>query len=432
MSNTQQLHTSTDARIQVLRNMGFELRIRRSESGDKLLSNLFNLTQLLRHHPIFRGRARYDDFAESMTWEADGGEPERVTDYHIDLIRYECEDRWGVAFSQDKAWSAFEIVAKENRSNPLLSHLNSLRGQWDGKERAHLLLSSYLGAEDTNINRSYSVRWLLSIIARAHATISNPVKVDTTLVLYGGQGIGKSTALECICFAYVFGAVYFGDSEINMDNYKEAVQSIQGKLLYEIQELAKRSKSQETEKAFLTRKIDDVRLPYRRSNEQFARRTVFCATTNKKNVLHDATGSRRFWCVDLGNKKIDIDRLRGDLPQIWAEILHYYDTGEQHHLTDAEEALRIESAQDFTDPHPLTDAVIDIAERLQSPCTVAQIIERLYESSDPTKDSTRHLDKSTRQNQAIISDILQSNGFVYGRRAAPYNPNVRLRGWWKG
>jgi len=110
-----------------------------------------------------------------------------------------------------------------------------------------------------------------------------------------------------------------------MDNYRDAVQSIQGKLIYEIQELAKRSKSQETEKAFLTRKIDDVRLPYKRSNEQFPRRTVFCATTNKKNVLHDATGSRRFWCVDLGSKKIDIDQLRKDLPQIWSEALHYYD-----------------------------------------------------------------------------------------------------------
>jgi len=117
----------------------------------------------------------------------------------------------------------------------------------------------------------------------------------------------------------------------------------------------------------------------------------------------------------------------------------------QWHLTDEEELLRIDSAQDFTDPHPLTDAVIDIAERLPSPCTVAQIIKRLYESSDPTKDSTRyldkstkhpdkstkHLDKSTRQNQAIISDILQSNGFVYARRKLPYSEE-RIRGWWKG
>ena len=103
----------------------------------------------------------------------------------------------------------------------------------------------------------------------------------------------------------------------------------------------------------------------------------------------------------------------------------------QWHLTDEEEILRIDSAQDFTDPHPLTDAVIDIAERLPSPCTVAQIIEKLYESSDPTKDSTRHLDKSTRQNQAIISDILQSNGFVYARRRLPYSEQ-RVRGWWKG
>ena len=430
MSNTQQLHISTDARVQVLQNLGFELRIKRTDAGDRVLPSLFNLTQLLRHHPIFSGRARYDDFCEEMTFESMDGEAETITDYTIDMIRYECEDRWGVAFKKDISWSAIEIVAKENCSNPLLDHLNSLRGEWDGKSRASLLLSKYLGAEDTPINKAYSLRWLLSIVARAHARLSSPVKVDTTLVLYGGQGIGKSTALETLCFADQFGSKYFGDSELNMDNYRDAVQSIQGKLIYEIQELAKRSKSQETEKAFLTRKIDDVRLPYKRSNEQFPRRTVFCATTNKKNVLHDATGSRRFWCVDLGSKKIDIDQLRKDLPLIWSEALHYYDQGVQHFLTDEEELLRIDSAQDFTDPHPLTDAVIDIAERLPSPCTVAQIIERLYESSDPTKDSTRHLDKSTRQNQAIISDILQSNGFVFARRKLPYSEE-RFRGWWK-
>ena len=214
-----------------------------------------------------------------------------------------------------------------------------------------------------------------------------------------------------------------------MDKYKEAVQSIQGKLIYEIQELARRSKSVEVEKAFLTRKIDDVRLPYKRANEKFPRRTVFVATTNKKNVLHDATGSRRFWCVDLGKKKIDIAKLKRDLSLIWSEVLYHYDQGVPHYLTDEEEKLREQSAQDFTDPHPLTDAVLDIAERLKAPITTARIIEELYSNPDPTKDSMKHLDKSTRQNQNIINDILLAHGYEYGRRKSAFSEK-RLRGWW--
>jgi predicted P-loop ATPase len=430
MSNTQRLHSTQDARIVALQNLGFEIRIRRTDSGDKILAVLFNITQLLRHYPLFQNRARYDQFAQVVMWENEQGIKERISDYHIDTIRLECEDRWGVAFSADKVWSAVELVAKENAYNPILKHFESLRGKWKGKKkRAERFLIDYLGAADTEINRAYSLRFLLSVVARAYATIDKPVKVDTTLVLYGGQGIGKSTALEALCFSDTFGSIYFGDSELSMDKYKEAVQSIQGKLIYEIQELARRSKSVEVEKAFLTRKIDDVRLPYKRANEKFARRTVFVATTNKKNVLHDATGSRRFWCVDLGKKKIDITKLKKDLSLIWSEVLYYYDKKEQHYLTDKEEKLREQSAQDFTDPHPLTGAVLEIAERLHPPITTARIIEELYSNPDPTKDSMKHLDKSTRQNQNIINDILQSNGYEYGRKKAKMSDR-RVRGWW--
>ena len=100
----------------------------------------------------------------------------------------------------------------------------------------------------------------------------------------------------------------------------------------------------------------------------------------------------------------------------------------QWYLTDEEEKLREQSAQDFTDPHPLTDAVLDIAERLKAPITTARIIEELYSNPDPTKESNRHLEKSTRQNQNIINDILQSNGYEYARKRMPYSEK-RMRGW---
>ena len=440
MTNTQRLH-NRDARIVALLNLGFELRVRRTDSGDRVLGSLFNITQILRHYPTYKNRARYDDFANVVCW-TNNNVAERINDYHIDCIRLDAEDRWGVSFTSDKVWSAVEIVAKENAYNPITDYFDSIRGQWQKKKkRAHKFLIDYLGAQDTKINRAYSLRFLLSVVARAYATIDKPVKVDTTLVLYGGQGIGKSTALETLCFSDALGSAYFGDSEISMDRYKEAVQSIQGKLIYEIQELARRSKSVEVEKAFLTRKIDDVRLPYKRANEKFPRRTVFVATTNKKNVLHDATGSRRFWCVDLGKKKIDIAKLKEDVSLIWSEVLYYYDNKEQHYLTDEEEKLRQQSAQDFTDPHPLTDAVLDIAERLTAPITTARIIEELYkpkkvsnaqnyfQNNIKQSHSVKHLEKSTRQNQNIINDILQSNGYEYGRKKCE-ELKKRVRGWW--
>ena len=101
----------------------------------------------------------------------------------------------------------------------------------------------------------------------------------------------------------------------------------------------------------------------------------------------------------------------------------------QWYLTDEEEKLRMVSAQDFTDPHPLTDPVLDIMERLPAPVTTARIIEELYSSPDLTKDTNKHLDKSTRQNQNIINDILLSHGYEFGRRRAAHSDR-RVRGWW--
>ena len=426
--STVQLHAARDARIQLLRNLGFEVRIRSTQTGDYVIASLFNLVQLLRNHPEFAGRCRYDEFCQECQYRsADDGEWERLQDIHIDELRFEFEDKWGVAFSGPNIWSAVNIVCRDNAVNPILDYFETLRGKWSPahKSRAELLLSEYMGAEDTPINRAYSKRWLISIIARAHATVENPVKVDTMLVLYGGQGIGKSTALQTIALEHVYGCRFFGDSELDMTKYKESVQSIQGKLIYELQELAKRTKDVETEKAFLTRKVDDVRLPYQRSNQKIARVGVFARTTNRKNVLTDASGSRRFWCVDLGYKKINIPKLRADIESIWAEALFYYDMQEQWHLTDAEELLRIEAAEDFVDAHPLTEPVLAAAKKFHPmPATVSRIIEELY-------DVEKYLDKSTRRNQAIINDILLSNGYVYAKRQHPYDDKKRINGWWK-
>ena len=70
MTNTQRLHNQ-DARIVALQNFGFEIRVRRTDSGDRVLASLFNITQLLRHYPLFQGRARYRYLQSSGRSSAD-------------------------------------------------------------------------------------------------------------------------------------------------------------------------------------------------------------------------------------------------------------------------------------------------------------------------------------------------------------------------
>jgi predicted P-loop ATPase len=432
MSNTVQLHAARDARIQVLHNLGFEIRTRTTQTGEYVKASLFNLVQLLRHHPYFKDRARYDEYSNEVQWQNESGVWQRIKDLHVDQIRYTCEDRWAVAFTAANTWSAVGIVAMENKVNPVKDYFDSLVGKWKPSmgSKASKLLSYYMNAEDTKLHRAYSIRWLVSIVARAYATLETPVIAHAMLVLYGEQGIGKSTALRTLALAHKFKHRYFGDADLDMSRYKESVQSIQGKMIYELQELAKRTKDVEIEKAFLSRIEDDVRLPFKRANEQIVRRAIFARSVNRKNVNTDASGSRRFWFVDLGSSKIKIAELERDLDDIWAEIVYYYNAGVQWHLTDEEEELRIQAAEEFTDAHPLTDAVLKAANKLAGdslllPVTVTDIIEHLYESED-----NRHLDKQTRRNQAIINDILIAAGWRYARRNHPYDKKKRVRGWW--
>jgi len=263
------------------------------------------------------------------------------------------------------------------------------------------------------------------------------VKVDTVLVLYGRQGRLKSTALSVIAMDYKFGKKYFSDTPFDMAN-KDAHLMTQGKILVELQELAKRSKDKEVEKSFISLQIAEFRPPFKRCRIRIPKKCVYAATTNKNLILTDATGSRRFWPVIVGqtkqdetNWKIDITGLRENIEQIWSEAKHLYDHDEPWWLTDVEESLRMETAADFTDRHPLHEKIMIHAKskaNAQGFVQVTQIIDALYKDPDQTNFNTKHLEKSNRQNKAIIADVLTDEGFEYKRRSVN---GTTVRGWFR-
>ena len=103
-------------------------------------------------------------------------------------------------------------------------------------------------------------------------------------------------------------------------------------------------------KAFMTSGTDRFRPPYGRRTVRQPRQCVFAGTVNPEGsgYLKDATGGRRFWPVEC--TKIDIEALKHDREQLWAQAVALYREGycwwlDTQDLEDAAKAQQAERLQ---------------------------------------------------------------------------------------
>jgi putative DNA primase/helicase len=88
-------------------------------------------------------------------------------------------------------------------------------------------------------------------------------------------------------------------------------------------------------KGFLTADRDKVRRPYGKSDSEYPRRTVFCATVNDDYFLVDSTGNSRWWTIPV--VAVNYNH-RIDMQQVFAQFATYYEAGMTWWLTPEEEA----------------------------------------------------------------------------------------------
>ena len=223
---------------------------------------------------------------------------------------------------------------------PVRHYLEAL--SWDGVERISTWLSVYGGADDLPITRRMGRAWMIAAVARA---LQPGCKADCALILEGGQGVGKSSAARVLA-----SEDWFSDSLRDLDS-KDASAALRGRWIIELPELsAVRRSATEAVKAFLSRTEERYRPAYGRTEVIEPRRCVFIGTTNRTDYLNDDTGNRRFWPVSI--RRFDLDALRRDRDQLWAEAVAAYRTGEPWWLDrEAEtEAAALTSQRQADDP----------------------------------------------------------------------------------
>lgn len=269
-----------------------------------------NVITVLSSDPQWKGRIRLNQFAARI--ELDG---ELITDTDETGIAIELDRAYGLVIVSSRVSEAIAYVAGQNAYHPVREYLEGVTWERD-TPRLGGLLADYLGAADTPLHREISMRWAVGAVAR----IFEPgCKLDTCLILVGPQGGMKSSALQALAVR----PAWFSDSAIDFRS-KEAYHALSsGIWLYELAELASlRPREAETVKAFLSASIDRYRPAYARHVVERRRSTVFCGTTNDQEFLRDATGSRRFWPVRVGN--IDLGAIERDRDLLWAEAVSLY------------------------------------------------------------------------------------------------------------
>ncbi|MBY6163101.1 virulence-associated E family protein [Mameliella alba] len=292
------------------------------DEKDRPIWNMANALMLLNHHEDWRGVLAFNEFAVRRELlrpvpSHGGGEfPRPLEDDDYTAAQAWFNHNGFPRATKEIVIGALRKVCRNQSYDPLQDYLDSLK--WDGKPRLVSWLVDYCGAEATAYTSAVGLRWCISAVARA---FEPGCKADHMLVLEGGQGRGKSSALAALA-----GASWFSDSLPQMGT-KDAQSYLRGRWIIEVGELEAMRKDMDSIKAFITRQVETFRPAYGREEISEPRRCVFAGTTNKDDWQRDETGGRRFWPVKVG--EIDLSAIERDRDQLWAEAVTLYRAGER-------------------------------------------------------------------------------------------------------
>lgn len=322
----------------------------------ELADCLANVFDILAHREEWQGVLGFDEFSQRIAKlkapPFPGGAVGEWSDADsanaaIWITRYE-----RLASSSLRVYEAVTTLARRNSFHPVQDWLRSLPAH-DGTKRLNFWLQTYLGVTDSPYTRRVARWFLVGMVARAFKPGG---KFDTCLVLEGGQGKGKSTALS------ILGGEWFNDTDLDLQS-KDAMISLQGVWLHEFAELGSLAKAESSkQKSFLTRRVDKFRPPHARTDIKLPRQTVFAGSVNDWEWQKDPTGGRRFWPVECSND-IDNAGLAEVRAQLFAEALAAFKAGERYWPTPDEQRTIFDPEQlKREQPDSLIDALHDWVE----------------------------------------------------------------------
>ena len=367
----------------------------------------------LRALAMGKGELRFNEMTLKPEFDGIPVDDKFITDFRVQA------ERWifgstkegnpkPVQFARDTAEQAISSYAADNRYHPVRDYLVGLQPASGAIEQ--MCDAMHIG--EMALDRLLIRKWLISCVARV---MEPGCKVDTVLILCGGQSKFKST------FFATLAGDWFNDGYMDIES-KDAFMALRATWLFEWQELAamQKSRTRETLKAFLTSRVDRFRPPYGHTVQDFPRSCVIVGTSNEDSFLSDPTGNRRFWPIKI-EKEIDIETVRRLRVSVWGEAVAIYRSGEQWWLKP-DEARDLEGVhENFVAVDPWSEDVERWINTTSTDITVASV------AHDALRLEQTHVNRAT---EMRISSILSSLGYVRGTRKRVNG--VAIRPWQVG
>lgn len=313
---------------------GWKDQLARSENG-ALIAHMQNVELILGNDERWAGVIGYSVFSSKIVKlraAPFGGSDGDWADIDDMRVMKWLAQQYNLRVKASHVIEAVSVVAHDHSFHPVREYLENL--EWDRVPRIESWLTNVLGVKPSEYSSKVGKRWLISAVAR----VMRPgCKADSVMILEGGQGEGKSTAMG------ILAGPWFMDTPFMLGD-KESFKAIRGKWIIELGELDSFNKAESTKaKQFFSASTDTYRESYGRRTNDVPRQCVFVGTTNQEEYLKDATGNRRYWPVFCN--KVDLDHLREIRDQLWAEALFCFESSDIWWVT-RDESWMFAEAQD--------------------------------------------------------------------------------------
>ena len=289
--------------------------------------------------------------------------------------------------------------------HPVRSYLETLP-EWDGTGHIESLFRRVTDDEQLLV---WLRKWFIAMVAQVTGRMGTYGNSACPILISSVQGWGKSQFAKLLIPPQL--SVFFTDT-FNLQQEDGCLRRMTAYMLINVDEIDRfGDRRMATFKNMVQLAVVSMKRAYHAQMEEKERMASFIATSNRRHLLGDESGSRRFICVELTHA-IDVDT-PVDHDQLYAEALAALDAGERCWFT--EEETRLLEAHNA--PFAVSQGVWALIRRTLTICDIPSTNE---ERMAQLHSATEVYDYLCRQSPSAMTGIERSSfGYYLTEYGAP-------------